>query len=602
MFKSLACAGRRTRRLRSAALLAALPGMLAITFPVQAAAQASPAASATSTAPQWIPGRLLVQPRPGLSDQEFAKILTQHGGKSVGRIAAINVHIVQLPPNASEKVVAALLAKNPHIKFAEPDMLVKHGGTANDPYFGNEWHLSKIAAPTAWDSSTGSGVVIAILDSGVNGNLPDLQGQMVAGWNFYDNNSDTSDVHGHGTAVAGTAAAATNNGTGVASVAGGAKIMPVRIADANAYAYWSTVAQGLSWAADHGARVANISYVGVAGSSTVESAAQYMQNKGGLVAVCAGNNGIQESIASTSTMIPVSATDSNDALTSWSSYGNFVDLAAPGSGIWTTSRDGSYQQWSGTSFSSPIVAGTVGLMMAANPALGPSELQKRLLASTKDLGSAGWDMYYGYGRVDSAAAVLAAKGSATVDTTAPTVAITGPGSGTTVSGLVAVNVNATDNVGVSRVDLLVNGSKLASDTTSPYGFSWDSTKVSNGTATLVAYAYDAAGNYSSSSVNVTVGNTTTGTTDTTPPSVSIGNPPAGSTVKGNVTVQAGATDNVGVTSLTLSIDGQQVSTVNGSSLSYSWRTQRISAGTHTLTVDAKDSAGNAGTKSIQVVK
>src|SRR5262249_46069930 len=141
---------------------------------------------------------------------------------------------------------------------------------------------------------------------GINASHPDLAARMVPGWNFYDNNANTTDVHGHGTAVAGGAAATLNNGVGVAAVAGAARLMPVRIADANAYAYWSTVAQGVTSAADNGARIANISYVGVAGSASVQSAANYMKSKGGLVIAAAGNNGIEETIAPTSSMIVVS--------------------------------------------------------------------------------------------------------------------------------------------------------------------------------------------------------------------------------------------------------------------------------------------------------
>lgn len=586
MLKSPARRGRSVRLFRSLAAPAALLGLFA----------AAPVLAAGT--PQWVPGRLLVQPRPGLSDQELDKILKPHGGKSVGRIAGINVHIVQLPPTASETAVAALLAKNPHLKFAEPDRVAAPGATANDPYFASEWHLAKIGAPTAWDNSSGSGVVIAILDTGVNGNHPDLAGKTVAGWNVYGNNADTSDVHGHGTAVAGAAAAASNNGIGVASVAGGAWIMPVRIADANAYAYWSTVAQGLTWSADHGARVANISYVGVSGSATVQSAAQYLRGKGGLVVVCAGNDGLQQSIAPSDTMITVAATDGNDVKTSWSSYGNFVDLAAPGLNIWTTTLSGGYQQWWGTSLSSPIVAATAGLMLAANPAIGPVDTEKLLFASAKDLGTAGWDMYYGYGRVDAAAAVLAAKNAGGSDTVAPTVSLSAPANGATVKGLVAVDVAAGDNVGVSRVDLIVNGVKLASDIAAPYGFSWDSTAAPDGNATLTAYAYDAAGNYSSSGIAVKVANTA----DSIAPVAAIANPAANATVGGTVNIRANASDNVGVTSLLLYIDGQLKSSTAGGAISYNWNTRKIAAGTHIIRVDAKDAAGNLGSASIQVVK
>lgn len=589
--KSSAAGPKRTPGIGCAAAL-----ILAVAAPLAGAQPAG--APAPATAPQWVPGRLLVQPRPGLSDEEFAKILKTHGAKSVGRITGIDVHIVQLPANASEKAVAALLAKNPHIKFAEPDMILKPEATANDPYFVNAWHLPKIGAPTAWDSSNGTNITIAILDSGVDAAHPDLSGKLVAGWNFYDNNSTTTDVYGHGTMVAGTAAATTNNGIGVASVAGGAKIMPIRVTDTSGLGYLSAMASGLTWAADHGARVANLSFEAAGGYSTVQTAAQYLKNKGGLLASAAGNSGALQSFAYSDTNIVVSATDSNDAKTSWSNYGSFVSVAAPGVGIYTTVRGGGYGAVSGTSVASPVTAGVVALMMSANPTLGAGNVQSLLYASVKDLGTAGKDSYYGYGRVDAAAAVLAAKSATVSDTAVPTVSLTAPANGSTVKGLVAVNVSASDNVGVSRVDLMVNGAKLASDTASPYGFSWDSTTVPDGNATLTAYAYDAAGNYAAGSVGVKVANTT----DTTPPVAVIGKPLNGSKVSGNVAIAASASDNVGVTSLSLAIDGQPKATVSGSSLSYNWNSRKAAAGTHSIHVEARDAAGNVGSTTIQVVK
>ena len=152
---------------------------------------------------------------------------------------------------------------------------------------------------------------------------------MVAGWNFYDNNSLTSDVFGHGTKVAGTASAITNNAVGVSGVAGQSRIMPVRVSNTTGSAYISAIAKGLTWAADNKARIANVSFDGVAGSASIQNAAQYMKNKGGLVVVAAGNNGIDQGYAPTTTLIAVSATDGNDFKTSWSSYGSFVSVSAP---------------------------------------------------------------------------------------------------------------------------------------------------------------------------------------------------------------------------------------------------------------------------------
>ncbi|MET0519838.1 MAG: S8 family serine peptidase [Burkholderiaceae bacterium] len=544
-------------------------------------------------------------PRAGLSEKELGKILAVHGGKG-RRLGQSNLFVVDLPGTASETAVAALLSHHPHLKFAELDRRIAPALAVSDPYMGSEWHLGKIGADTAWDTSQGAGSTIAILDTGIDGSHPDLAARMVPGWNIYDNNADTSDVNGHGTAVAGAAAASSNNALGVAAVAGQARLMPIRIADANAYAYWSTVAQGLTWAADHGAKVANISYGGVSGSLTVQNAAQYMKNKGGLVVAAAGNNGIDEGIAPTSTMITVSATDSNDVRTSWSSYGSFVSISAPGQDIWTTTRGGGYQAWWGTSLSSPVVAGVLALMMSAKPSLDATQQEGLLYSTALDLGPAGRDPYYGYGRVNAAAAVRAAAAATPpADTQPPSVSITSPTGGST-SGWVAVNASASDNVGVARVELRVNGSTVATDSSAPYAFSWDSSTVPNGMANLVAVAFDAAGNAASSAtVSINVANGGVGSTaDTTAPLLSIRNPADGSKVSGSISISTVASDDSGAAGIsqTLFVDGAKVASGTGSALSYNWNTKKSAAGPHSIQAVARDAAGNTRTVTVQVSK
>jgi thermitase len=553
---------------------------------------------AADIAPQWVKGRLLVQPRAGVTADQLDTILKPHGGKSNRHIHQLNIHVVDLPANASEKAVANFLKKHPHIKFAEPDLLLPTNVTANDTYASSAWHLDKMQAPTAWTASQGSGITVAVLDTGVDSTHPDLSGQLVPGWNMYDNNADTSDVYGHGTMVAGVVAAASNNGVGVTSLAWNAKVMPVRISDPTGMGSISTIADGLIYAADHGAKVANVSYA-ISGYATTQSAAQYMKNKGGVTVVSAGNTGAVDATAANDTMITVSATDSNDALAGWSTFGPVVDVSAPGVGIWTTTRGGGYGAPSGTSFASPATAGTVALMMAANSQLTPANIESLIKSTAVDLGTAGWDPYYGAGRVNAGAAVLAAATAQSRDTTAPSAAIAAPAGSAIVSGLVPVDVSAFDDVGVTRVDLVVNGAPVASDTSAPFAFSWDSTKVADGKATMIAYAYDAAGNYAGSAVvNVTVKNTV----DTTAPGVTISSPVNGSKLTRSVTISAKATDNVSVTSSSLYIDGKLTTTVAGGNLSYNWNTNKVAAGTHTIMVKAIDSSGNTTTTSVQVSK
>jgi subtilisin family serine protease len=555
---------------------------------------------------EYARGRVLVMPRAGLPSAEFSKIVGAHGGKA-RTVGSTGLYIVELPSQASETAVAQQLARNPHLKFAELDRRVYPSLAVNDPYIGAQWHTTKIGAPSAWDISQGSNIVIAILDTGVDSSHPDLSARMVSGWNVSSNNADTSDWHGHGTWTAGTAAATLNNGTGVAGVAGQAKIMPVRIADPGAPVYWSTVAQGITYAADKGARVASISYWGLMASSAIQSASQYMKDRGGLVVVSAGNNGTQENYSATSTMIPVSATDQNDQLTSFSSYGSYVALAAPGVDIWTTSPGGGYAAGWGTSFSTPVTAGAVALIMAAKPGLTSTQVESILFKNATDLGPSGRDVYFGYGRVNADAAVRAAAGTSTppADTTAPTASIDAPLAGSTVSGVVPVNVSASDNVGVSKVELRVNGALYATDTSSPFAFSWDSTRVANGSANLQAVAYDAAGNTgASSTTTVTVSNSTavapSPTIDTTPPVVSLISPSSGFPVSGTVNVSASAVDNVGVVRVEFWINGVLTATDTSEPYSFGWNTRKLS-GDQTIVAKAFDAAGNAATSTPMTV-
>ena len=575
-----------------------------------ATAIATLAAPAFAAQPEiFAQGRIIVEPKAGLTVAEFSKLLKANGAGKARKLGQSNIHVIEVA-HGSEKAIAAKLKNNPHFKFAELDLRVELSAAANDAYAGSEWHLGKIGANTAWDSAQGAGVIIAVLDSGIDASHPDLAGNLVPGYNFYDGNTNTADVCGHGTKVAGSAAAVTNNAAGVAGVAGQAKIMPLRIAyntSGTCYGWLSDIANGVTYAADHGARIANISYAAMPATASVVSAASYMKSKGGLVFVSAGNLNKDEGYSPTTSMIAVSATDSADNRSSFSSYGAFVSLSAPGSGIYTTVQGGGYGAVSGTSFASPVAAAVGALVMSANPSLTAAQVENILFTTAVDLGTAGRDIYFGYGRVNAAAAVQKAGGTTTIvtDTTRPTVVISSPGASSTVSGTATVTAAASDNVGVSRVDLKVNSTVIASDTAAPYSFAWDTKGAVNGLATLTAIAYDAAGNVTSSSpVSVNVANSTTTVqpvTDTIKPTVKITNPVAGS-VHGNVNVTVSASDNMGSAGITTSlyIDGRLMLTGVGSSLSYNWGSNQSAKGNHTLQAVSRDKAGNTSSASVIV--
>jgi hypothetical protein len=547
---------------------------------------------------KYIPGRILVKFRSedsAVVQVRAANLMTAIGAFESSEIPNTGVQVLQLQQDADVPALVEILNAHPDVEFAELDQLVApEDMIPNDPEFGNEWHLNKIAAPQAWSTTTGmSNIVIAVCDTGVDATHPDLATKLVPGWNMYDNNADTSDVYGHGTMVAGTVAASSNNQQGVASVAWGCLIMPVRISDPTGIASYSTIASGIRYAADHGARVANVSYR-VTTSSSVTSAANYMNSKNGVVTVAAGNDGIFDSTADNPAVLTVSATDASDNLYSWSNRGNNIDLAAPGN-VTTCIRGGGYGAAFGTSFAAPIVAGLVALVMSSNPGISPAQVQNKVKQGADDLGSAGWDANYGWGRVNAAGAV---GGGPAPDTTPPSVSFTSPAAGASVFGTLALQASASDNVGVSSVSFSVDGVQKGNDATSPFSLTWDSTSVPNGAHTLSATASDAAGNSSTASITVTVNNPLP---DTTAPTVVITSPNNGAAVNGNVSVEASATDNVGVTKVEFYIDGSLAATTRSAPYSYRWAVKRERPGAHSLQCKAYDAAGNVGVSSVVTV-
>jgi thermitase len=539
----------------------------------------------------FVPGRVLVKFRSSVGLDHARQIVAALGARDAEELPAIGVFVLDLPEQADERAFAHAMQTRPEVEFAELDMLKQPSGlTPNDPMYPDQWHLTKIEAPAAWTISTGSSsVIIAILDTGVDGLHEDLSAKMVAGWNVYNNNSNTSDVYGHGTKVAGTAAASSNNGTGVSSIAWNCKIMPIRISDASGIATYSSMANGLTWAADHGARVANISYI-ASESSTVKSAAQYFQSKGGVVTVSAGNNTTFSSAADNPYVLTVSATDQWDVLSYWSNTGNNIDLAAP-EAAYTTQMNGGYTYAGGTSIAAPIVAGVAALVISANPSLTPQQVQDAIKKSADDVGELGWDVQYGWGRVNARRAIeLVTGGGPASDTIPPSVSFAVPYDGSTVSGTVSVAASANDNSGVISVTFAIDGITCLERTALPYGFSWDTRAVTNGIHVLTSVARDAAGNSATSSISVIVNNVV----DTTPPVVTIMAPSDGAKVNANLAVTVGTNDNVGVSRVELYVDGRLQSSSTSAPFTTKWITSKATKGPHTLQCKAYDAAGNVG--------
>ena len=551
-----------------------------------------------------VAGRILVKPKHETTEADLAAALSAHGAKQVDKIKDINVRVVNVPENKLARVLDAL-NHNPRIEFAEPDFIATAVYSPNDPYYtaGYQWHHARIQSAQAWDVSLGAtNIVIAVLDTGVDATHPDLAGKVLSGYNYVSNNTNTADDEGHGTAVAGTAAASGNNGVGLIGIASKNYILPVKVLDSTGSGTYSAIANGINFAANKGVRVINLSVGGGSSSSTLQSAIDYAWSKNIVIIAAAGNNAnnTPQYPAACRNVVGVSATDSSDNLASFSSYGSYVTLSAPGQGIWTTQRGGTYGAWSGTSFSSPVTAGVAALVVSANPQLSNVQVVDLLKTSSDDVGATGYDVYFGYGRVNANKAVNAARGGSTVyDVTAPVTSVTSPAANSIVAGVVNVSANATDNIGVTKLEVYLDGVLAGSISGSSANFSWDTTAHADGTATLQSRAYDAAGNVGvSQPVTVSVENVVA-VADTTAPTVQIVSPLNGSAVGKNAKVQVAAQDNVAVTRIDLFVDGNYFGTSSSSSATFTWT--HVGRGQHTLQATAYDAAGNRGVSSIVTV-
>lgn len=550
--------------------------------------------------PRIVPGEVLVHPVAGLPAHALERIATQAGGRMGEQVRGTRLRVVKVPPG-QEQAVAERLTRNPRLRFAEPNWLLPPSVVPNDPMYVNGWHLPKLGLPAAWTTSLANDVVIAVLDTGVTTSHADLSSRLLSGWNVESQNADVTDTYGHGTMVSGIAAGATNNAVGIAGTGWGARLLPVKTTNASdGWASNSNIAAGIAWAASRGAKVVNISY-DIVGSSTIENAAQQFRAQGGIVVGASGNSGSLRSNAAQAGIVFVGATDSSDNRASFSSYGNYVDLAAPGVSISTTAKGGGYTGFSGTSAAAPVVSGIVALMRAANPGLGASQIESILATTAVDRGTAGYDTQYGWGRIDAAAAVAAANAASVTDTTAPSVSFTAPANGATVSGLQTVAVSASDNVAVTRVELRVNGTVLATETVAPWQFVWDTASSPNGAVNLDVYAFDGAGNSRTARSTVTVANQTSSGSgaDTTAPSLRFTSPANGATVNGTVGITATATDNVAVSMVSVSVDGRLLCSGTPTA-SCSWNTRKATTGTHAITATALDAAGNRANASMSV--
>jgi len=374
------------------------------------------------------------QPRPG--SYEPGEVVVRWNSDRrpdalVGLDVAVKEEIEELGttvlevPVGREVDLAAELATRAGVAWAQPNFIRRVSMIPNDPLFDRQWGLRKIDAPGAWETTLGSAsVVIAVIDTGVDLAHPDLQGRLVPGRNFLDADQPPQDDGGHGTHVAGTIAATINNAQGVAGVAPGTSIMPIKALKANGSGRDSVVAQGVRWAADNGARIINMSFGGTEISPVLTESIAYAARKGIVTVVAAGNEGADTPSypAATAPNISVAATDQGDHRGSYSNYGDWIVISAPGSGIWSTFWAGqsSYRIDNGTSMAAPHVSGVIALMLSMRPNLTIAEITSILKMTADPVPEPG----SGAGRVNAAKAVAVLREADPTATITPTVTTT----------------------------------------------------------------------------------------------------------------------------------------------------------------------------------
>jgi subtilisin family serine protease len=366
---------------------------------------------------------------------------------SVQAVEMGQLYTVSFPDEQNPEEVAAKLAQDPTVEYAEPNFIAGITAepvtpvelppgldagrgvflTPNDPLYSFQWNFQTIQMPAAWDISSGQQVIVAIVDTGVDFRASDLANTArLPGYDFVNNDNDPTDDQSHGTHVAGTVAQSTNNGVGVAGVAYNARILPVKVLGANGQGSYENIIKGIVYAVDQGAKVINMSLAGRSGSQALRDAVQYANRKGVVVVAAAGNSGgaVEFPAAYDEYVIGVGAVRYDLQRPGYSNFGPQVDLMAPGGDISVDlNRDGyadgilqqtfktpgtfTYLFYEGTSMAAPHVAGLAALILARNPNLTPAMVENIMVQTAKPVGSSDQN---GAGVIQAAAALAALGG------------------------------------------------------------------------------------------------------------------------------------------------------------------------------------------------
>jgi len=373
---------------------------------------------------------ILVKFRPLLTTQHIQAMARAYGSHASKKIPIVDLHRIQVPEGSTVAEMVQAWNQNYFVEYAKPDYIARVAVTPNDLFFRDQYALSNtgqtvpgspggtlsadISATTAWEETTGvSDIVIAVIDTGVDLTHPDLKNKMYSsGKDFVNGDDDATDDFWHGTAVAGIAAAESNNGIGIAGVAWNCMILPVKCMDQNGEGSYSDVIEGILWATDNGAHVINLSLGGPFDDPDLEEAVRYAFQNGVVVVASSGNESgeVLYPAAYDNYVLAVASTDMDDKQAPESNFGPEIDVAAPGEAVLTTvpvwSVPSNYYPYSwtwGTSFAAPHVSGMAALILSIKSWMGVEDVMNVIRYTADDVNTdeyPGRDDYLGYGRIN----------------------------------------------------------------------------------------------------------------------------------------------------------------------------------------------------------
>lgn len=382
---------------------------------------------------EHVPGELLIRFSPWMNSAQVAKQMSDMGVARKREVPAIGVYLVKLPPGLSVEDALVRFGRRPGIEYLEPNYIL-HIASASLAELDPTWGLTKIRALDAWlsldEATKQNEVLVATVDTGIDFSKSDISTRKWAnvdetpgngidddsngyvddtwGWDFVNNDNNPTDDHMHGTAVSGVMVA---TGPGVQGVCPWCKVMAVKVLSAQGSGTLDVVANGITYAAENGARVINLSLAGAVGSQTLESAVNFAWTQGTVVVAAAGNDGLKTTVypAGYTNAIAVGSTNAEDKHSCFSNYNDgYISVTAPGEAIYVIDINDSatgYNYYSGTSLAAPHVAGLAGLIFGQNPERNNVQVRSIIENSAIDLGSEGVDAVFGHGRIDAYQAV-----------------------------------------------------------------------------------------------------------------------------------------------------------------------------------------------------